>query len=134
MMDVETQVAHHYTHGGCSSVLQALRNAGKDVDHCIAAISRLGVNSIWVGPPPLSTLPRTRALPTNRVLDRLGAGWAGPPFAETFGAHVTGIDLTLEYVDVADELTKRCGLADRAVFPRPRSFSPSPEFPSTAPA
>ena len=48
----------------------------------------------------------------------IGSGLGGPArhFAEMFGAHVTGIDLTQEYVDVANELTRRCGLAERAVF------------------
>ena len=56
-------------------------------------------------------------LPGSRVLD-IGSALGGPArhFAEMFGAHVTGIDLTQEYVDVANELTRRCGLAERAVF------------------
>ena len=34
MMDVATEVARHYTHGALlEAILQALRKAGKDVDH-----------------------------------------------------------------------------------------------------
>ena len=55
--------------------------------------------------------------PGDRVLD-LGSGFGGPSryLAAVKGCHVTGIDLTQIYVDVANELTDRCGLADRATF------------------
>jgi SAM-dependent methyltransferase len=36
--------------------------------------------------------------------------------AATFGCRVTGIDLTEEFVAVARELTRRCGLAERVRF------------------
>jgi SAM-dependent methyltransferase len=36
--------------------------------------------------------------------------------AATFGCHVTGIDLTEEFVTVARELTRRCGLSERVTF------------------
>ena len=55
-------------------------------------------------------------MPTE-VLD-IGSGLGGPArfLAATRGLRVVGIDLTPEYVDVANELTRRCGLADRARF------------------
>jgi SAM-dependent methyltransferase len=119
MIDVATQVAHHYTHGALlEAILQALRKAGKDVDRLhrgdLAAADEFHLG--WAA----ATVDLAKDLelsPANRVLD-IGSGLGGPArhFAETFGAHVTGIDLTQEYVDVANELTKRCGLADRAVF------------------
>ena len=53
----------------------------------------------------------------TEVLD-IGSGLGGPArfLAATRGLRVVGVDLTPEYVDVANELTRRCGLADRARF------------------
>lgn len=53
----------------------------------------------------------------TEVLD-IGSGLGGPArfLASTRGLRVVGIDLTPEYVEVANELTRRCGLADRARF------------------
>ena len=52
-----------------------------------------------------------------QVLD-VGCGIGGPArfFAEARGCHVTGIDLTEEFVQVATELTRRCGLSKLASF------------------
>ena len=51
------------------------------------------------------------------VLD-IGSGLGGPArhFAEAFGCRVTGIDLTPEFVETANALTRRLGLADRVAF------------------
>jgi ubiquinone/menaquinone biosynthesis C-methylase UbiE len=49
-----------------------------------------------------------------RILD-LGSGLGGPArfVAKTYGARVTGVDLTAEYVATARHLTQMCGLSDR---------------------
>ncbi|GAB2184242.1 class I SAM-dependent methyltransferase [Roseibium sp. LAB1] len=51
------------------------------------------------------------------VLD-IGSGIGGPAryVASTFGCHVTGIDLTPEFIAAADELTSLCGLSDLSTF------------------
>ncbi len=51
------------------------------------------------------------------VLDA-GSGVGGPAryFAEAHQCRVTGIDLTQEFVQVAGELTRRCGLSDLVSF------------------
>jgi ubiquinone/menaquinone biosynthesis C-methylase UbiE len=51
------------------------------------------------------------------VLD-VGSGIGGPAryFARTYGADVTGIDLTPAFVELATDLTARTGLADRVRF------------------
>jgi len=51
------------------------------------------------------------------VLD-VGCGIGGSArfIAATSGCRVTGIDLTQELIDVAEELTKRCGLRERIEF------------------
>lgn len=52
--------------------------------------------------------------PGSYVLDA-GCGLGGPAryLAETFGCHVTGVDLTPNYVAVANFLTARAGMQDR---------------------
>lgn len=53
----------------------------------------------------------------SRVLD-LGSGIGGPAryIAATYGCQVTGVDLSSSFVETAQYLTARCGLAERAVF------------------
>ncbi|ANT63736.1 hypothetical protein AYJ57_25015 (plasmid) [Salipiger sp. CCB-MM3] len=65
----------------------------------------------------LATTPFVQALnlsPDSRVVD-LGCGLGGPArfVAATTGAHVTGIDLTAEFVETGRALTEWTGLSDR---------------------
>jgi SAM-dependent methyltransferase len=55
--------------------------------------------------------------PSDSVVD-VGSGLGGPArqVATTIGCRVTGVDITLEYVEAARELTERCGLSDRVRF------------------
>jgi SAM-dependent methyltransferase len=55
--------------------------------------------------------------PGATVLD-IGSGLGGPArfMAVTFGCAVTGIDLTPEFVEAANEFTRRCGLPGRVTF------------------
>jgi len=46
--------------------------------------------------------------PRHRVRSRR----SGPPGAMAPGCRVTGVDITEAYVEVAAELTDRCGLSD----------------------
>ncbi|MBV8754303.1 MAG: class I SAM-dependent methyltransferase, partial [Hyphomicrobiales bacterium] len=57
------------------------------------------------------------ASPADHVLD-VGSGIGGPAryFAKRFGCRVTGIDLTVEFCEVARGLTHAVGLADRVKF------------------
>ena len=45
-----------------------------------------------------------------------GVGGCSRVIAATCGCRVTGIDLTPEYIEIARELTRRCGMADRIEF------------------
>jgi SAM-dependent methyltransferase len=58
------------------------------------------------------------------VLD-VGSGIGGPArfLAHSVGCHVSGIDLTEEFVAVATSLTHRCGLSDRASFRQASALS-----------
>jgi SAM-dependent methyltransferase len=60
---------------------------------------------------------RLRLTPGMHVLD-VGSGIGGPAryMAETYDVVVTGIDITPEFVDTANELTRRCGLDTRVSF------------------
>ena len=53
----------------------------------------------------------------DSVLD-VGCGFGGPArfLAATIGCHVTGIDLTPEYIEIAEMLTQRTGLTNRLTF------------------
>ena len=55
--------------------------------------------------------------PGDKVLD-LGSGFGGPAryLAAVAGCQVTGIDVTQLYVDIANQLTERSGLAEIAKF------------------
>jgi SAM-dependent methyltransferase len=55
--------------------------------------------------------------PGESVID-VGSGIGGPAryMAATFGARVTGIDLTEEFVTAASDLSRRTGLADQVRF------------------
>jgi SAM-dependent methyltransferase len=118
-MNVEQQVAGHYTHGALErAILDALAASGKDTDR-LAPSDLAAVDEFHLG-----ALPATAALADDlafardmHVLD-VGCGIGGPAryLAETNGCRVTGIDLSAEYVAVANALTRRCGLANRAAF------------------
>lgn len=118
-MDTEQQVARHYSHGSLErAILDALGASGKDVDRFEPA-DLSGVDEFHLG-WRAATIEFADVLglaPGMHVLD-IGAGIGGPAryFAEARGCRVTGIDLTEEFVQVADSLTRRCGLADRVSF------------------
>ncbi len=118
-MAVEDQVASHYArHDIQRAILDALTAAGKDVE-ALAVADLAPVDEFHLGWLP-ATVELGRALglrPGLRLLD-LGSGLGGPArhFADAHGCLVTGIDLTEDYVRVAEALTRRCGLADRVAF------------------
>ena len=53
----------------------------------------------------------------TKILD-VGSGLGGPAryLAATYGCHVHGVDLTQSYVDAANYLAERTGLADKVTF------------------
>ncbi|MBL0371538.1 class I SAM-dependent methyltransferase [Rhizobium sp. KVB221] len=118
-MSVEEAVAHHYTHGSLeNAILDALRGSGKDVDHLTPSDLAGGdeFHLGWRG----ATIELAGDLSfahDAHVLD-VGSGLGGPAryLVTERGCRVTGIDLTDEFVEVANALTHRCGLANRATF------------------
>ena len=117
-MSVEQQVADYYSRGNLEEkILSALRAAGKNLDQLrpddLALLDEFH----------LGGLESTQAVaefmdlrPGMHLLD-VGCGIGGPAryFAER-GCQVTGIDLTEEFIRVAESLTRKLKLEHNARF------------------
>ena len=118
-MTLETDVAQHYGQAGLEQrIIVALRKAGKDPDRLdpdeLAPLDEFHHG----GRAATATFtPRLELRPGMRVLD-IGSGIGGPAryVARQFGCHVTGIDLTEEFVMVARALTRRLGMDGQVDF------------------
>src|SRR5215813_10899016 len=118
-MTTEQQVASHYTHGSLlQAIFDALKQMGKDTER-LSPTDLSAADEFHSGWRAMTVEigKDLELMPAMRTLD-VGSGIGGPAryFAEAHGCHVTGIDLTEEFVQVASELTRRCGLGDRASF------------------
>lgn len=114
-----TTIEHHYAHGDIlARILQALKEQGKDTDHLtlddLAPVDEFHLRG-REGTVELAN--RIEWQPGWRVLD-VGCGIGGSSrfLAQTFGAHVTGIDLTHQFIDAAKSLTKLVGLDSSIAF------------------
>jgi len=110
----EQRVAQHYAHGTLErSILTALRDAGKDPDH-LSLADLAPVDEFHIGGRQ-ATVDFAAQLDIERGLSLLdvgcGLGGASRYFAHEWNCRVTGIDLTEEYVQVAEALAKRTGMA-----------------------
>jgi ubiquinone/menaquinone biosynthesis C-methylase UbiE len=117
----EQAVAAHYSRSGLEqAILEALAKSGKDVERLQAA-DLAGADELHLGWRP-ATVEFAEALGFARgarVLD-IGAGIGGPArhFAQARGCHVTGLDLSDDFVQAATGLSRRCGLAESVSFKR----------------
>lgn len=117
-MGIEQQVSTHYTTGALEQkILGALRNAGKDparlTSDDIAPLDNFHLG----GRQAIEDLSRFMHLnPEMHLLD-VGCGVGGPAryFAEQ-GCRVSGLDLTEEFVQVAESLTRMLKLEGQAQF------------------
>ena len=103
-MSLEQSVSQHYTHGNLeAALLDAVQRAGKDLDALTYADLAV-VDEFHIGGRPATrALGEQIDLPAGaKVLD-IGCGIGGPArfFAAERGWQVEGIDLTAEYVEVA---------------------------------
>ncbi len=113
MTDSFSSVASHYGEAGIGErILAALQEAGIDIDaltpEILAPIDQFHTRGI------LATREHAELAAPNEdmhVLD-IGCGVGGPAryLAATYGCRVTGVDLTEEFVAVAQMLTERCRL------------------------
>jgi ubiquinone/menaquinone biosynthesis C-methylase UbiE len=112
-MTIEQDVSRHYTHGNLQeAVLKGLRALGRAPDDVrpedLAAIDEFHMG----GPQATTELAEGLGLEQGTRLLDIGSGLGGPArfFARRYGCEVTGIDLTPEYVEVAQNLTRMVGL------------------------
>jgi ubiquinone/menaquinone biosynthesis C-methylase UbiE len=116
-VSIERDVAGHYAQGGIEcAIIEALRGMGKNPDH-LAPADLAPVDEFHMGglPATVELAGRLGLRRDTRLLD-VGSGLGGPArqFAELYGCSVTGIDLTEEFVAVANSLSRRSGM-DRLV-------------------
>jgi SAM-dependent methyltransferase len=118
-MNIEQQVAAHYGRGNLErAILDALKESGKDIEK-LTPSDFSGVDEFHLGwRPATGALARQVGLTSGMHVLDVGSGLGGPArcFAEIYGCRVDGIDLTPDFVDTANALTRRCGLADRVTF------------------
>jgi ubiquinone/menaquinone biosynthesis C-methylase UbiE len=119
MPAIDDEVARHYTRGSLLDMIRGgLQQMGRKPER-IDPDDLAGVDEFHMGARRASEELATALSPTSdqHVLD-IGSGIGGPAryLVSRFGCRVTGIDLTPEFVAIADELTRMTGLADRAGF------------------
>ncbi len=115
-MDNEQAVARHYAHGSLEeTILDALMAAGKDVSR-LSPKDLAPVDEFHVGgrQATMAFAQQFGLRPGMRLLDiGCGLGGAARYFAHEHGCRVTGVDLSEEYVNVANALAARVGLDQR---------------------
>jgi len=115
-MEIEQAVARHYAHGSLEqTILDALVAAGKDVNR-LTPKDLAPVDEFHVGgrQATVAFAEQFGLWPGMRLLDvGCGLGGAARYFASEHGCQVTGIDLSGEYVAVANALAALVGLGDR---------------------
>jgi SAM-dependent methyltransferase len=115
----DNPVETHYTTPDLGkTILAALQAAGKDIDH-LTPDDLAPVDEFHGGQRPATV--RLAELVgftgTEQVLD-VGSGLGGPSryLAWRYGCRVSGLDLTAEFVRVAEMLTRVTGLTDRVDY------------------
>ena len=118
-MSIEQDVAAHYGRPGfLDAILAALAATGKATDR-IDPVDLAGVDEFHLGWRPATVaFAEDLAFPSGAHILDLGSGIGGPAryFAAVHGLHVTGIDLTPDFVATAIGLSERTGLAGRVSF------------------
>jgi SAM-dependent methyltransferase len=119
MSDPFSDVARHYGEAGIGErILSALASEGVDIENlttaALATIDQFHTRGLSATREQADAVAPSSAM---RVLD-IGCGVGGPArfLAETYGCRVTGIDLTPEYVEVAQMLSRRCRLDHLTAF------------------
>ncbi|NQV20338.1 MAG: methyltransferase domain-containing protein [Rhodospirillales bacterium] len=115
----ELTVESHYTQGGLSSaIMTAIVEAGLDPDNLTEKdITAIGEFHVRGREATTEVAALVKLKKTDRVLD-VGCGIGGPSrhLATEYGCHVTGLDLTEEYCQVAEILAGLTGLEDKLTY------------------
>jgi SAM-dependent methyltransferase len=114
-MPVQEDVSAHYTHGNLVAAIRAgVQSLGKTTDR-ITVDDLAPVDEFHVGGRQASEefLGQLDLTPEKHILD-VGCGLGGPArfVADRYKCHVSGIDLTPEYVETARVLCGWVGLTD----------------------
>jgi len=119
MPSVEEEVASHYTSDNLlDRIRQGLAAMGIDPEHPglddLKPVDEFHIGGTTATRDLMALLDLGAG---SRVLD-LGCGLGGPArcFASETGCHVTGIDLTREFVDTATALSAMTGFGERTCF------------------
>jgi len=115
----DNPVETHYTRTELgATILAALKTVGKDLDH-LTPDDLASVDEFHGGQRPATVrlAEFVGFTGTERVLD-VGSGLGGPSryLAWHYGCRVSGVDLTAEFVCVADMLTRLTGLVGRVDY------------------
>ncbi|MDQ4092999.1 MAG: class I SAM-dependent methyltransferase [Actinomycetota bacterium] len=115
----EQAVVQHYSRAGLEQqILDVLTTVGADLEH-LDPDQLTPVDEFHIGgrSATVELVNQLDLRPGLRVLD-VGSGVGGTAryLARQHAVEVTGLDLTMDYVQVAASLTRRVGLADLAQF------------------
>ncbi|HJU18061.1 MAG TPA: class I SAM-dependent methyltransferase [Stellaceae bacterium] len=121
MGEIRNPVEAHYTNRDLgAAILAALAAMGKDIEH-LTPDDLAPVDEFHGGQRPATIQLAELAGITGgeRVLD-VGSGLGGPSryLAWRYGCRVSGVDLTAEFCQVAEMLTRRTGLEGRVDYRR----------------
>lgn len=115
----EEKVAAHYGRPGLeAAVVAELKASGLDLDRLTPADLSAGDEFHLGWHPATVAFAEAAAFPRGAHLLDIGSGVGGPArhFASVHGCRVTGIDITPDFVAVANTLTRLCRLTDSVGF------------------
>lgn len=119
-MSINAKITEHYTHrdqGAKDIIAQARATAADPQNLTIKDLRRYDDMHVGGYYATHHFIPKLALTAGMKVLD-IGCGIGGPAryAAETFSAHVTGIDLTPSYKEIAEALSHAVGLCDETTF------------------
>jgi ubiquinone/menaquinone biosynthesis C-methylase UbiE len=118
-MTVERTIVEHYHHGALEdALLKALAADGKDINNLTPDdLAPADEFHIAGRPATIDFVAEFKPAADTHWLD-IGSGLGGPSryLARTYNCRVTGVDLSEEYVAVADSLSQRVGLGGKVSY------------------